>query len=83
MDLAKAREVKAIFHETYPSLTEWQREIVSENQRARLQRESLCTPDTPLRPGCLHSCDELPYSVVGWEVLALVILYIDQNVLRT
>ena len=65
MDLAKAREVKAIFHETYPSLTEWQREIVSETN-ARGYSESLpCTPNTPLRPGRLYPRHELPHPIVS------------------
>lgn len=79
LDLAQAQEVKAVFHEAYPALTEWQREIVaetnacgySESRHVRLTRhydEDVYT----------HAMN-FPIQSSAWEVLALAIIYVDQH----
>ena len=79
LDLAQAQEVKAVFHKTYPALTEWQREIVaetnargySESRHVRLTRhydEDVYT----------HAMN-FPIQSSAWEVLALAIIYVDQH----
>ena len=64
MDLAKAREVRRSSMDLSIANRVAARNRLR-NQRARLQREPPRTPDTPLRPGRLHSCDELPHPIVS------------------
>ena len=78
MDLAKAREVKAIFHETYPSLTEWQREIVSEtNARGYSESRHVRLTRHYDQDVYTHAMN-FPIQSSAWEVLALAILHLDQ-----
>ena len=65
MDLQQARELKAIFHASYPTLTEWQREIVGETNAWRFSESRHFETDSALRRGCLHPRHELPGPVVG------------------
>lgn len=79
MDLAKAREVKAIFHETYPSLTEWQREIVSEtNARGYSESRHVRLTRHYDQDVYTHAMN-FPIQSSAWEVLALAILHLDQS----
>ena len=79
MDLAKAKEVKAIFHETYPTLTEWQREIVSEtNARGYSESRHVRLTRHYDQDVYTHAMN-FPIQSSAWEVLALAIVYIDQN----
>ena len=79
MDLAQAQAVKAVFHETYPALTEWQREIVAETN-ARKYSESRYTCLTRHYDGDVYThAMNFPIQSSAWEVLALAIIYVDQH----
>ena len=77
-----SKEVKAIFHETYPTLTEWQREIVSEtNARGYSESRHVRLTRHYDQDVYTHAMN-FPVQSSAWEVLALAILYVDQKAPR-
>jgi DNA polymerase-1 len=79
MDLAQAQAVKAVFHETYPALTEWQREIVAEtNARGYSESRYVRLTRHYDRDVYTHAMN-FPIQSSAWEVLALAIIYVDRH----
>ena len=79
MDLAQAQAVKAVFHETYPALTEWQREIVAETNARRYSESRYVRLTRHYDRDVYTHAMNFPIQSSAWEVLALAILYIDQH----
>ena len=79
MDLAKAKEVKAIFHETYPTLTEWQRDIVSETNACQYSESKYVQLTRHYDQDVYTHAMNFPIQSSAWEVLALAILHLDQS----
>ena len=78
MGIDQARETKAVFHRTYPRLTEWQQEAVSDanawgfsaSKHSRLRRHFSDDVYT-------HAMNH-PVQSTAWEILALAIIDMDK-----
>lgn len=78
MGIDQARETKAVFHRTYPRLTEWQQEAVSDanawgfsaSKHSRLRRHFSDDVYT-------HAMNH-PVQSTAWEILALAIIEMDK-----
>jgi DNA polymerase-1 len=79
MSVDQARETKAVFHRTYPRLTEWQQEVVSDanawgfsaSKHSRLRRHFSNDVYT-------HAMNH-PVQSTAWEILALAIIEMDKR----
>jgi DNA polymerase I len=79
IDLVQAQEVKAVFHETYPALTEWQREIVAEtNARGYSESRHVRLTRHYDKNVYTHAMN-YPIQSSACEVLALAIIYLDEH----
>ena len=77
LDLAQAQEVKAVFHKTYPALTEWQREIVAETNARGYSESRYVHLTRHYEEDVYTHAMNFPIQSSAWEVLALAIIYID------
>ena len=79
MGIDQAREIKAVFHRTYPRLAEWQQEAVSDanawgfsaSKHSRLRRHFSDDVYT-------HAMNH-PVQSTAWEILALAIIEMDKR----
>ena len=79
MDLEQAKELKAIFHASYPTLTEWQCEIVGETNAWRFSESKHFKLTRHYEEDVYTHAMNFPVQSSAWEVLALAIIYIDQH----
>lgn len=79
MTLSQAQSVKAVFHETYPALTAWQREIVAEtNARGYSESRYVHLTRHYDRDVYTHAMN-FPIQSSAWEVLALALVQVDRH----